>query len=45
MQLSKPGVKLRIPVGTEPEPQNGFDDGVRRVVRENCDVKNRMSEN
>jgi hypothetical protein len=39
MRLSKPEVKLRLAVETEAEPQNGFDDGVQRAVRENCDVK------
>ncbi len=37
MLLNKPGVKLRIAVEIEAESQAGFDDGVQRAVRENCD--------
>lgn len=47
MLLNKPGVKLRIAVEIEAESPNGFDDGVQRAVRENCDqlkFKNRSFE-
>ena len=37
MLLNKPGVKLRISVEIEAELPSGFDDGVQRAVRENCD--------
>lgn len=32
----KPGVKVRISVEIEAESPAGFDDGIQRVVRENC---------
>lgn len=32
----KPGVKVRISVEIEAESPTGFDDGVQRAVRENC---------
>jgi uncharacterized protein len=47
MLLNKPGVKLRIAVEIEAESPNGFEDGVQRAVRENCDqlkFKNRSFE-
>lgn len=47
MLLNKPGVKLRIAVEIEAESQTGFDEGVQRAVRENCDqlkFKNRSFE-
>lgn len=37
MLLNKPGVKLRISIEIEAELAAGFDDGVQRAVRENCD--------
>lgn len=37
MLLNKPGVKLRISVEIEAGFASGFDDGVQRAVRENCD--------
>lgn len=37
MLLNKPGVKLRISIEIEAELASGFDDGVQRAVRENCD--------
>lgn len=43
----KPGVKVRISVEIEAELLSGFDDGVQRAVRENCDqlkFKNRTFE-
>ncbi|MCV2366268.1 hypothetical protein LNV23_22765 [Paucibacter sp. DJ1R-11] len=43
----KPGVKVRISVEIEAESPNGFDDGVQRAARENCDqlkFKNRAFE-
>jgi hypothetical protein len=33
----KPGVKVRISVEIEAESSIGFDDGIQRAVRENCD--------
>jgi hypothetical protein len=33
----KPGVKVRISVEIEAESPSGFDDGIQRAVRENCD--------
>ena len=33
----KPGVKVRISVEIEAEATSGFDDGIQRSVRENCD--------
>ena len=33
----KPGVKVRISVEIEAESHSGFDDGIQRAVRENCD--------
>lgn len=33
----KPGVKVRISVEIEAESPSGFDDGIQRSVRENCD--------
>ena len=32
----KPGVKVRISVEIEAESPSGFDDGIQRAVRENC---------
>ena len=32
----KPGVKIRISVEIEAESSAGFDDGMQRAVRENC---------
>ncbi len=32
----KPGVKVRISIEIEAESPTGFDDGVQRAVRENC---------
>ena len=43
----KPGVKVRISVEIEAESPAGFDDGIQRAVRENCDqlkFKNRAFE-
>jgi hypothetical protein len=43
----KPGVKVRISVEIEAESPSGFDDGIQRAVRENCDqlkFKNRAFE-
>jgi predicted AAA+ superfamily ATPase len=43
----KPGVKVRISVEIEAESSSGFDDGIQRAVRENCDqlkFKNRAFE-
>lgn len=43
----KPGVKVRISVEIEAESPSGFDDGIQRAVRENCDqlkFKNRSFE-
>jgi uncharacterized protein len=43
----RPGVKVRISVEIEAESPSGFDDGVQRAVRENCDqlkFKNRSFE-
>ena len=37
MLLNKPGVKLRIAIEIEAELPSGFDDGIQRAVRENCD--------
>ncbi len=44
-----PGLKVRIsvPVEIEAESASGFDDGIQRAVRENCDqlkFKNRAFE-
>ena len=47
MLLNKPGVKLRIAIEIEAELPGGFDDGIQRAVRENCDqlkFKNRAFE-
>lgn len=33
----KPGVKVRISVEIEAESPSGFDDGLQRAARENCD--------
>jgi uncharacterized membrane protein YgcG len=33
----RPGVKVRISVEIEAESPAGFDDGIQRAVRENCD--------
>lgn len=33
----KPGVKVRISVKIEAQSPSGFDDGIQRAVRENCD--------
>jgi len=47
MLLNRPGVKLRIAVEIEAESPNGFEEGVQRAVRENCDqlrFKNRAFE-
>jgi predicted AAA+ superfamily ATPase len=43
----KPGVRVRISVEIEAESASGFDDGIQRAVRENCDqlkFKNRSFE-
>lgn len=43
----KPGVKVRVSVEIEAECPSGFDDGIQRAVRENCDqlkFKNRTFE-
>ena len=43
----KPGVKVRISLEIEAESPAGFDDGIQRAVRENCDqlkFKNRSFE-
>jgi K+-transporting ATPase c subunit len=43
----KPGVKVRISVEIVAESSSGFDDGIQRSVRENCDqlkFKNRAFE-
>jgi hypothetical protein len=43
----KPGVKVRISIEIEAESPSGFDDGIQRAVRENCDqlkFKNRAFE-
>jgi uncharacterized protein len=43
----KPGVKVRISIEIEAESPGGFDDGIQRAVRENCDqlkFKNRAFE-
>ena len=47
MLLNRPGVSLRISVEIEAELPTGFDEGVQRAVRENCDqlkFKNRSFE-
>jgi len=33
----RPGVKVRISVEIEAESPSGFDDGIQRATRENCD--------
>jgi predicted AAA+ superfamily ATPase len=33
----RPGVKVRISLDIEAESLSGFDDGIQRAVRENCD--------
>lgn len=45
--MKKPGVKIRISIEVEAESPAGFDDGLQRSVRENCDqlkFKNRSFE-
>jgi len=34
----RPGVKVRIAVEIQAETQTGFDDGLQRTVKENCNV-------
>lgn len=36
--IAKPGVKVRISIEIDAESESGFDDGLQRVVRENCGV-------
>ena len=35
---SRPGIKVRIAIEIQAETTTGFDDGIQRVVRENCKV-------
>ena len=34
--LNRPDVRLKISVEIQAESENGFDDGIQRAVRENC---------
>ena len=34
----RPGVKVRIVIEIQAESATGFDDGLQRAVKENCDV-------
>ena len=35
---AKPGVKVRISIEIDAESEAGFEDGLQRAVRENCNV-------
>ena len=35
---SRPGVKVRIAIEIQADSTTGFDDGLQRAVRENCNV-------
>jgi hypothetical protein len=35
---SRPGVKVRIAIEIQAEAATGFDDGLQRAVKENCNV-------
>ena len=35
---SRPGVKVRIAIEIQAESATGFDDGLQRAVKENCNV-------
>ena len=34
----RPGVKVRIAIEIQAETPTGFDDGLQRAVKENCNV-------
>ena len=35
---SRPGVKAKIAIEIQAESQTGFDEGLQRAVKENCNV-------
>lgn len=34
----RPGVRVKIAIEIQPDSDTGFDDGLQRAVKENCNV-------